>query len=227
MKKLLTFTFIAILSTSLMVACGNEDSTDEGNNEEQTNESNELISNNEQEEVANENTNEEIEENETNENNEENTSNGNNTSGNYEDQTDLRLGDSGKMETTIGEYEVTFSNTELFTEIGGTESPLDYLVTVDISVTNLGESDIEADDIRRNFEIGGSKDGGGFSDVSGSVDSVEAFEGTISPSETLDGQMVVAVEDIEEYYIFVKAGLTASGAVSNNLIWTFDKSEAE
>jgi len=225
MKKLLTFTFITILSTGLMAACGDEATNNEANNEEQTNESNEPIGNDEQEEAINDN--EENSVNETNENNEGNTSNSDDPSGNYEDQTDLRLGDSGKMETTIGEYEVIFSNTELFPEIDSEESPLDYFVTADISVTNLGENDIEADDIRRNFEIGGSKDGGGFSDVSGSLDSVESFTGTIEPSETLYGQMVFAVQDIEEYYIFVKAGLTASNAVSNNLIWTFDKSEAE
>jgi len=228
MKKLLSFMFITVLSTGLMAACGDEGTNDETNNEELTNGTNEAMENDEQENTASENANDENMVNGTTDNdNEENGSSNNDTSGDYDDQTDLSLGDSGKIATTIGEYEVTFSNAELFTEMDGEESPRGYFVTVDISVTNLGQSEIEADDIRKNFEFSESRDGGGFSDVSAEVDSVEPFAGTIGPSETLDGQMVSVVTDIEEYFINVKGGLLSSSAVSNNLIWTFDKSEAE
>jgi len=229
MQKLVTITLITILSTGLIVACGSDD-TNEENNEEQTNESNELINNDEQENEVNENVKEEDTVNETTDNeNDGNTSDNNGVSGDYDDQTDLRLGDSGKMSTTIGEYEVTFSNAEILTEIEGeeTQSQFDFFVTVDISVTNLGESEIEAEDIRSNFEIRVSEYGSGYPNISQHLDGVETFEGTIESSATLDGQMVFEVIDVEEYYIDVKGGLLASSAVSNNLLWTFDKSEAE
>jgi len=226
MKKPLNFTLITILSIGLMVACGSDDTNEEENNEEQTNESNELDNNDEQENAVNENVNEEDTVNETTEN-EGNTSGNNEVSGDYDDQEDLRLGDSGKMSTTIGEFEVSFSNPEIFTELDGEGSSLDKIVTVNISVTNLGESEIEADSVSEDFVLSHSKGDGGYSDVSGSVESVESFKGTIGPSETLEGQMVFDVLDSEEYFIFVVEGLIASGVASNNLLWTFDKSEAE
>jgi hypothetical protein len=149
------------------------------------------------------------------------------STGDFKDQPDLRIGDSGQAESTIGKYEITLKNIELQTELDG-EKPLNsYLFVTDLDIKNIGENPINSKEIIKGLEITSNLDGGGFSDNSDFFKSLDVFAGEIAPGETVSGQAIFDGRESEKYYIRIKEGLVGSGAVKNQLIWNFSKSELE
>ncbi|HEY4601391.1 MAG TPA: hypothetical protein VIG73_09000, partial [Cerasibacillus sp.] len=71
-----------------------------------------------------------------------------------EDQLDLKLGDTGKFDTTLGTYEMTVTSAKIIeSELDGNE-PYDYgFILLDIKIKNTSEQDLKADDIMSSIEI--------------------------------------------------------------------------
>ncbi len=116
---------------------------------------------------------------------------------------------------------------KLQNELDG-EKPLnDYLFITDLDIKNIGDKPINSKDIIKGLEITSNLEGSGFSDYSDYYKSLNVFNGEISPGETVSGQAIFDEMESEQYHIRIKVGLVGSGAVKNQLIWNFSKSEIE
>ncbi|WP_102272013.1 DUF4352 domain-containing protein [Cytobacillus massiliigabonensis] len=147
--------------------------------------------------------------------------------GNLEDQIDLKIGDTGQTETTIGKYAITIDSVTMKDEIDGKTSMFDHFFIAGITVDNIGNDPMNVLDIIDNLELSSDIDGGGAGDYSKNYQSIKALSGVIEPGKSITGEIVFHGLDSETYYIRTKKGLVKSGAVKNNTVWTFDKSEAQ
>ncbi|MCM3745133.1 DUF4352 domain-containing protein [Sporosarcina luteola] len=145
----------------------------------------------------------------------------------FKDQTDLKIGDSGEAESTIGKYKITVNSVKRVDEIDGKTPSLDYYFIADMTVENIGDEPYDAMDIIDNLNFTKSLDSGGAGDFSNLHDSVKHFTGTIQPGESVTGEAVFQGQDSDVYYIKTIDGLIASGAVKNQTIWSFDINETE
>lgn len=144
-----------------------------------------------------------------------------------EDQLDLKMGDTGKYDTTLGTYEVTLTSAKLLgSEYEGIKSQLDGFILFDIKVKNTSNIDLEIDDILVSLEVTDNLDGSGFGDASAAFDSVEGLTGTLKPDEELSGQFITEVYDADKYYFRTLSGIVAGGG-SNQVIWTIPADEAK
>ncbi|GEN32514.1 hypothetical protein HNQ35_002277 [Cerasibacillus quisquiliarum] len=144
-----------------------------------------------------------------------------------EDQLDLKLGDTGKFDTTLGTYEMTVMSAKLLdSEFEGIESQLDRFILLDIKVKNTSNNDLKLDDIMASIEITEDLEGSGFGDSSGAFDSIEELTGEIKPGEEIFGQFITEVYDSDVYYFREGPGVVAAGW-SNQVIWTIPADEAK
>ncbi|KGA96957.1 hypothetical protein AJ85_17290 [Alkalihalobacillus alcalophilus ATCC 27647 = CGMCC 1.3604] len=150
------------------------------------------------------------------------------STGEYEDQVDLIIGDTAQIASTIGEFEISIDSVEYTEEqIDGEGSLFDAWIIADITVTNIGETVLAPDNTIGVLEITSNLDGSGAPDYSSQFDSIDGLEGELQPGETVSGQALFVIRDREEQYIRVNSGLVAAGGVKNNAIWTFETSEAK
>ncbi|MBB5147066.1 hypothetical protein HNQ35_002283 [Cerasibacillus quisquiliarum] len=144
-----------------------------------------------------------------------------------EDQLDLKLGDTGKFDTTLGTYEMTVTSAKIIdSELDGNE-PYNYgFILLDITIKNTSNHDLDAEDLMVSMEVTDNLDGSGHIDSSGAFESVQELEGTIKPGEELSGQFITDIYDSDEYYFRKKEGNVAGGS-SNQVIWTIPADEAK
>ncbi|HEY4602316.1 MAG TPA: DUF4352 domain-containing protein [Cerasibacillus sp.] len=143
-----------------------------------------------------------------------------------EDQLDLKLGDTGKFDTTLGTYEMTVESAELLEELDGKEAQFDYLILIDLKLKNTSDHDLDVDDIMTSLEVTDNLEGSVFFDASPSFDSVEVLTGTIQPGEEISGQFITEAYEADEYYFREDPGNVAAGG-SNQVIWTIPADEAK
>lgn len=149
------------------------------------------------------------------------------SSGEFKDQTDLKIGDTGRAASTIGNYEITLKSIKLQNELDGKKPLNAYLFITDLDIKNIGDKPINSEDIVTGLEITSNLEGSGYNDFSKFYKSLNVFNGEISPGETVSGQAIFDEMESEQYYIRITEGLVGSGAVKNQLIWNFSKSEVE
>ncbi|WP_280772017.1 DUF4352 domain-containing protein [Salipaludibacillus daqingensis] len=217
MNKIINLTVVTFALITI-VACGNENNNEQVENEGEVNsevdEANEINSNNNEiNEVNNQETNDG--------NSEENES-----ANNYDDQS-LQIGETGQVSSNTGEYEITINTVEIRDDIEGEASQLDYFIVANVTVNNIGSNPIQAEDPIGTLELKRNLDGSGFSDLSSHYSEIDKIEGEIEPGEEVTGEMVFQAHDEEEQHIVIRDGLVASGAVNNQVIWSFEKTEAE
>jgi hypothetical protein len=231
MKKKL-FLLITTLLLGITLAACNGGSEDEANSEEDVNDE-EVIESEEETEDTVENTEEdtEVEEEneeagETEETSETDSSDSEMFEVTEEDQLDLRVGDTGVLQTSIGTYELTVESAEIVgTELDGEESLLDELIVLDLTFKNIGDDVINAEDVMSILEISESQEGSGFPNGASEFDSIEEFTGEIQPGEERTAQFIGDIYTSEEYYFRQIVGTVASGA-SNEVVWTISDEEA-
>lgn len=139
----------------------------------------------------------------------------------------MKIGDTAQVETTLGKYEITIDSVKKEDTLDGEESQVDYFFVTDVTIKNIGEETIDANESKDILEITSTLEGSGFSDVSSYFDSIETIEGTLEPGESISGQVLFEEIDASEYYIRFSEGLVAAGALTNQAIWTFTLEEAE
>ncbi|MEY8749545.1 DUF4352 domain-containing protein [Alkalicoccobacillus gibsonii] len=225
MRGLLKIAFTGFLTLGLFVGCSNAENNTEEVNEASGLESTEESSNEnegsgliEREEIFKENDDEEESGNEP-----------NLGDGETEDQTDLSIGDTAKIETTISEYEVTLDAVEFMDELEGeaVQSQFDTLVLADVTIKNLSEESIDISDSMGIFEITTSIESSGYPDVAAHFSGVDKFSGKLNPNEEASGQMLFEEINGEHHYLRVTPGLTASNAVKNEATWVFEEEDGK
>ena len=203
-----------------LAACNSEN--EEENTEAEGNESQEAVEDTELDS--------EVEENEEPGETEDTNENDSSGSGPFEvteeDQLDLRVGDTGLIETSIGTYELTVESAEILgSELDGQETPLDEIILLELTFHNIGDDAIIAEDIMSILRIGDNYDGSGYSNAAGAYDSVEEFTGEIQPGEERTAQFIADIITGEEYYFRQRPGAVAAGT-TNEVIWTIPDEEA-
>ncbi len=149
-------------------------------------------------------------------------------SGSFEDQEDLSIGDTAEISTNTGEYEVTINSVLKMDEVDDRPSQLGFFILADVTVKNIGDQGLQAEDTIDILELTYNLDAtGSGGDNSQHFDSIDGLSGEIESGEEMTGELIFEAHDYEELYIRVNSGLVASGAVHNNAVWKFDVSEAE
>ncbi|MCG7334945.1 DUF4352 domain-containing protein [Sporosarcina sp. ACRSM] len=149
------------------------------------------------------------------------------SSGNFQDQTNLKIGDSGQAESTLGQYEITIESVKMVDELDGEVPMFDHLFITDVTIKNIGDVAIDATETIDSLELTDSLDGSGAGDYSSYYSSITPLTGTIEPGQSITGQAVFEGRESGTYFIRVISGLIAAGGVKNETTWTFDKTEAE
>lgn len=203
MKKYLNFTAILLTMSVVLIACGdNKEETNDTNADETS----EVEQNSE--ETSSESSEDDLEITE-------------------EDQKDLKLGDTGKVETVLGTYEVTLDSGELVgPELDGEETYDDDLILLDITIKNIDDDSIEIEDAVSGLVVADELESGGSFDGAEDFDSIEKFTGTLNPGEEESGQLITDVVNSNTYYLMQDPGNVSAGA-TNQVIWTFEAEELE
>ncbi|WP_102272014.1 hypothetical protein [Cytobacillus massiliigabonensis] len=221
MRKIFILFAAAITSTGILTACSS-DSTDkeeakpikvEINNEEEKGEDIQVSG------VSKEDNGSSKEENKK----EESTA----TLGNFIDQTDLRIGDTGQTESTIAKYEITLNSVKIKNTIDGKTPSLDHYFLGEITLKNIGETAFDAADIVDNLAFTEDLKFGGDGDFSKLYTEVNPLIGKVEPGQSVTGDILFQGIDSDTYYIRTKKGLLSSGAVKNDTIWSFTKKEIQ
>ncbi|GIN93751.1 hypothetical protein J22TS1_48020 [Siminovitchia terrae] len=201
MKRLLYVLATALLSFGLLTACSSDKSSNNGTNDSSK-------SNQEENEKANRT----------------DKAKGDTSSGDFDDQPDLKLGDTAQIEDTLGKYEVTMESIKQVPDINGEGPQLEKLFIADITVKNIGDTTIEAKDVMDNFMFADEKETSGFPDEA-KFFGMEEIKGELQPGKTITGKAVFDSYGNDTYYIFIDVGLVASKAVKNQVIWTISEDE--
>lgn len=147
--------------------------------------------------------------------------------GTPKDQKNLKIGDTATIQNTLGKFEVTVNSIKKANEIDG-EKPLQkYFFIVEMTVKNVGDTNINALDPINSLELTSDLKGQGMPNDSAFFDSIDELTGTLKPGESASGQAVFDGEEVEPYYLLVDRGLFGAGVIYNNAIWTFEKTETE
>ncbi len=157
----------------------------------------------------------------------ENSSEGPVSAGEYENQTDLRLGDTGQIATTIEEFEVTFESARAEDEVDGEVSMFDFFIITDLTIKNIGDSTLDVADAIGALEMTNNLDGSGAGDYSREFESIDGLSGELAPGEEASGEAIFDTRTGDTQYIRVRSGLVAAGAVKNEATWTIDMDEVE
>ncbi len=216
-------TLATLLAAGLLAACG--DNSDDEVTDIDTPEDNEedfQVEEDETDGVQEESEDEEEKETETGSNDSDSV-----VSSSFEDQEDLRIGDTAQISSNLGEYEITINSLEKKDEVDGEASMFDYFILAEVTIKNISAEEIKVENPVGILELNHDIEGSGSGDYSEHFDSVEEMQGSLAPDEEITGEVLFEARDSEEMYIMVNSGLIASGGVHNNAIWTFDVSEAE
>lgn len=213
MRKLISLIAIMFIMSMILIACSDDN---DGVNQENSNADNiSAEENNESSNELDENS-DEIEDEDSR----------NDLEITEEDQEDLKMGDTGTVDTVLGTYEMTLDDAELVgPELDGEETYDDDLILLDITIKNIGDDTIDLEDAVAALLVGEDLKGGSF-DGAEDFDSVEKFTGKLDPGEEESGQFITDVVDADEYYLMQDFGSFAAGG-TNQVIWTFGKEEID
>ncbi|MCJ7840231.1 DUF4352 domain-containing protein [Lederbergia sp. NSJ-179] len=223
MKRILYLFVVALLSLGIVTACSSDKESNNGTNDDAKNSEKQQPpdkSNNKEEDT----TDESVEKPTSGDNDEKK---GDTSAGDFDDQKDLKLGDTAKIEDTLGKSEITISAIKEKPEIDGESSLLDKFLVAEVTVKNIGESPIKAEDVIDSLRLAEELETSGSPDDSEFFKSIDRIEGTLEPGKKIEGQAVFDASESDIHYIFMDIGLVASGAVKNQAIWSIQSDEVE
>ncbi|TDQ42207.1 DUF4352 domain-containing protein [Aureibacillus halotolerans] len=139
-----------------------------------------------------------------------------------EGETQLELGETGEIHSTLGKYDITVSNVSYPETVDG--EPIGYedatYVLVDVSINNKTENALPAEEV--SISGIGSKDDAAYSENRTIYEEIENFTGEIPPGETMEGEVLFRSTMEDEFQIRF-----GNSAVSNELFWNFEGPNAE
>lgn len=227
MKKILLLLLTGITSISLLTACSND--KEEVTGESQNGET-EVAEEKNQEDSIEESVEEDSISDESDEEYTDGKTGSNTMNSSFEvtldPQTDLRLGDTAIVESTIGTYELTVHTAEIVgTELDGEKALIDELILLGMTFKNIGDLPIVAEDVMLNLGIKTDLESSDNTNAAASFESVEFFEGEIAPGEEREAQFIADTKTADEYYFGSGSGVVASGA-HNEIRFTILDEEA-
>lgn len=225
MKKSLVLVSTLVLS-SILFACN----SDSESNNENTQESNAEDSTEVNETETDEQSDDEDEDSDITSEADDNTENdpeGVLGDGEFEDQLELGIGETGNVETLIGRYSVTVNDVEILEDVEGEMSELDYYIKVNYTLENIGDDEIDSREAIDTMESVHELDRSGFRDNAPYMEGIEGIEGSLSPGDSVTGDAVYDAYESEENYLRITEGLVGSGAAKNQILFTFTKDEAQ
>ncbi len=133
----------------------------------------------------------------------------------------LSLGETGTVESTIGDYEITFNSFQLLEEMEGESAEgEEVFVLVDAKVTNTGEDSLNGKDL---YTASIFSDDGLSAENTFYYESINLFEGTIEPGASMEGQFLFISSASDTYELVYNNSL---GALATVLTWEFSADEA-
>ena len=135
----------------------------------------------------------------------------------------LSLGETGVMETAIGNFEVTPTSVRFLSEVGGEKPFSEVFVVIDLTIKNVDTDTIISEDIisARLHSLDDSGSTTNFDDF----EEINNFEGEIEPGKTMSGEAIFDFRKLEGYQLSFGAAYLDS--LSNEVRWEFDAEEAE
>ncbi len=229
MKKLLTALSIGVLSIGVLAACNSDENgtepTDE--TEEPVEEGNGSEAGNEDDPGNEENGDDAGDELDNGDSDDSpgDSNDGPVSTGEYDNQTELRLGDTGQIATTTGEFEVTLESVRQEDEVDGEVSMFDFFIVTDLTIKNIGDATIDIAESIDVLENTDDLEGSGSGDYSSEFESIDGLSGELAPGEEASGEAIFDVRTGDTQYIRVRSGLVAAGAVKKmkplgRLKWT-------
>lgn len=144
-----------------------------------------------------------------------------------EDQEGLGIGDTGIFDTVVGDFELTLNKAELVgKELDGEPSRIDDLIRLELTLKNIDNATILAEEVMSNMEVTHRLEGQGTVNYAEYFESARLFEGVIEPGEELTADFITDVYTAETYYLRRDSGNVAAG-YSNQVIWTIPAEEAK
>lgn len=144
-----------------------------------------------------------------------------------EDQLDLKMGDTGTFDTTLGTYEMTLDDAKLMgEELEGEKSTRDEFIVLDLTIKNTSDQPQLAEDLIVSMEVTNNLEHSGSSDHAEGFDTIKEFSGELKPGEEQSAQFLTIVDDADTYYFRKSVGNIAGGS-SNQVIWTIQTKEIE
>ncbi|WP_117168155.1 DUF4352 domain-containing protein [Paraliobacillus sediminis] len=211
MKNLIKLIVTGMVIAFVLVGCNNDDEANETSENQETEDSNEAS------ETAGEAETDEAE-------GEESTSEETDSSESKGEI--LSLGETGTMETILGDFEVTPTGVKFLEEIedGGSnvEPSNEVFIVVDVTVKNIGDEAFESgESITADlFDMSDA----GLGNTPG-YSSVEDFDGEVAPGEEVSGQLIFDFWETDPYILIFGYGYTSD--LSNEVTWEFTADEAE
>ncbi|MEY8749537.1 hypothetical protein [Alkalicoccobacillus gibsonii] len=234
MKKMINLALVATLTVGVLMACNNNEGNDSSTTEPSNGDTGTSDNDNESDVEAddssdNEGSSEGLTDKRDSDKNSEDSgdSDVNLGEGTTEDQPDLRLGDTGKIETNLNIIEVTLNDLTIEESINGETPERENFLVADITLKNVADEPLDIEEAVDVLEIASSLDGSGGSDYSHYYDAIEPMQGELASGEQIEGQLLFEEDSYDEYYIRVSLGLVASGGAKNQAIWTINKDEIE
>lgn len=138
------------------------------------------------------------------------------------EQTELKIGDTGTFDTTLGTYEMTLDAAELIgPELEGEKSTRDDLILLDITIKNTSDSPQIAEDLIFPMEVTKSLEYSGSYDHADGFKTIKEFSGEIKPGEEQSAQYLTIVDESNIYY-FRKMETEITNGNSNQVTWTIE-----
>ncbi|WP_163583502.1 DUF4352 domain-containing protein, partial [Gracilibacillus saliphilus] len=133
----------------------------------------------------------------------------------------LSLGETGRVESTLGEYEVIVKNFEILEEMEG-EAPLrDHFILVDFEVNNTGNESIEGKEIYNAGLINLNDDLA--AENTSFYESIGLLDETLESGDRTSAQFLFDVNESDSYDLVLNLGLSG---VATEVTWRFSVDEA-
>ncbi|OZU89884.1 hypothetical protein CIL03_01725 [Virgibacillus indicus] len=219
MKRLLFNLFIVMLLAGILAACSDDqDNTDEENNQEEQTEE-ETNTDEEQESESDEGNASDSEE----DSSEESGDTGSAPDEKAEDQLKLSIGDTGTITNNFSKHEITLNSVEIKEEAGGEPSQQGNYVIVDLTVKNLGEDALSADDALGSTELATEHGDSGMPwfFIEGVA---EEWPGQIESGESQSGVLLFDIQKSDSYALQTAVDLDS---LSNQISFIFSADEAK
>lgn len=132
----------------------------------------------------------------------------------------LKIGETGKVESNFGYYEMTLHSFKLLEDFHEEKLMNDVFIVVDFSVKNVGEEPLRGEDVywADLFDDQDLLQGNEF------FDSVKQLPDEIAPGDTAEGEFVFDTSESEFYRLVLNYG--ALDNLATSVTWEFTPDEA-
>ncbi|HET7627420.1 MAG TPA: DUF4352 domain-containing protein [Bacillales bacterium] len=130
-------------------------------------------------------------------------------------QVDLHVGETGTVKDTLGKYRVTLNSVQRKPEIEGKKLPNESFLIVNITIKNIGNKVIDAQDVISAVKLLDS-DEAGSDNRARNFKKIELIKGKLSKGQKTSGELVFDVFKSDYYNLVWNNGFSS---LSNEVSW--------